>query len=95
MQRSVLCRSRRELSNAYLIAKFRFDTAENEPSKVGQLRDAPPAPLGMVSAGRWPSISRAGLETAEGRSVEVVRGPRGDRRDGGARDGGGLHCMFF
>ena len=28
-----MCRSRRELSNAYLLAKFRFDTAENEPSK--------------------------------------------------------------
>ena len=25
---------RRELSNAYFLAKFRFDTAENEPSKV-------------------------------------------------------------
>ena len=34
MQRSALCRSRRELSNAYLVAKFGFDTAENEPSKV-------------------------------------------------------------
>ena len=29
-----MCRSRRELSNAHLLAKFRFDTAENEPSKV-------------------------------------------------------------
>ena len=29
-----MCRSRRELSNAYLLTKFRFDTAENEPSKV-------------------------------------------------------------
>ena len=29
--------NRRELSNAYLLAKFGFDTAENEPSKV---RDA-------------------------------------------------------
>ena len=29
-----MCRSRRELSNAYFLAKFRFDTAENEPSKV-------------------------------------------------------------
>ena len=29
-----MCRSRRELSNAYLLAKFCFDTAENEPSKV-------------------------------------------------------------
>ena len=34
MQRSALCRSRRELSNAYFLAKFRFDTAENEPCKV-------------------------------------------------------------
>ena len=25
-----MCRSRRELSNAYLLAKFGFDTAENE-----------------------------------------------------------------
>ena len=29
-----MCRSRRELSNPYLIAKIRFDTAEKEPSKV-------------------------------------------------------------
>ena len=39
MQRSALCRSRRELSNGYLLAKFGFDTAasqpaENEPCKV-------------------------------------------------------------
>ena len=34
VRRSALCRSRRELSNAYLLAKFGFDTAENEPSKV-------------------------------------------------------------
>ena len=31
MQRSGLCRSRRELSNEYLLANFGFDTAENEP----------------------------------------------------------------
>ena len=29
-----MCRSRRALSNAYLLAKFGLDTAENEPSKV-------------------------------------------------------------
>ena len=34
VQRSALCRSWRELSNAYLLAKFGFDTAENEASKV-------------------------------------------------------------
>ena len=34
MHKSALYRSRRELSNEYLLAKFGFDTAENEPSKV-------------------------------------------------------------
>ena len=34
MQRSALCRSRRELSNEYLLAKFGFDTAENELLQV-------------------------------------------------------------
>ena len=34
VQRSALCRSRGELSNAYLLAKSGFDTAENEPCKV-------------------------------------------------------------
>ena len=34
VQRSALCRSRRELSNAYLLAKFGLDTAENEPCEV-------------------------------------------------------------
>ena len=34
MQRSALCRSRRELSNEYLLTKFDFDTAENELCKV-------------------------------------------------------------
>ena len=29
-----MCRSRRELSNEYLLAKFGFDTAENEPCNV-------------------------------------------------------------
>ena len=33
MQRSALCGSRRELSNAYFLAKIRFDTAENELAK--------------------------------------------------------------
>ena len=34
MRRSALCRSRRELSNAYLLAKIGVDTAENEPLEV-------------------------------------------------------------
>ena len=34
MQRSALCRSRRELSNEYLLAKIGVDTAENELVEV-------------------------------------------------------------
>ena len=34
VQRSALRRSRRELSNAYLLAKFGVDTAENEACEV-------------------------------------------------------------
>ena len=38
-QRSALCRSRRELSNEYLLAKIGVDTAENEPLEVwGKIR---------------------------------------------------------
>ena len=40
MQRSALCRSRRELSNEYLVAKFGFDKAENELSKVCRSKQA-------------------------------------------------------
>ena len=55
MQRSVLCRSRRELSNAYLLAKFGFDTAENEHFKVcndncGSLRNTTEAAIAAVWA---------------------------------------------
>ena len=34
VQTSALCRSRQELSNAYFLAKFGFDTVENEPFQV-------------------------------------------------------------
>ena len=34
MQRSALCRSQRELSNEYLLAKIGVDAAENEPLEV-------------------------------------------------------------
>ena len=46
VQRSALCRPRRELSNEYLLAKFGFDTAENEPCKV--------CPLSAYRSLRWP-----------------------------------------
>ena len=73
MQRSALCRSRRELSNAYLLAKFDFDTAENEPCKVCRIpwrrahdgssrrggRRAS-ARRGSRAARRWPSCTTSG-----------------------------------
>ena len=33
-----MCRSRRELSNEYLVAKFGFDTAENDSCEVRKLK---------------------------------------------------------
>ena len=47
VQRSALCRFRRELSIEYLLAKIGFDTAENEPCKVCRpvLRLMHPAPV--------------------------------------------------
>ena len=42
VQRSVLWRSRRELSNEYPLAKTGFDTAENEPSQIGRGRSSWP-----------------------------------------------------
>ena len=62
MQRSALCRSRRELSNAYLVAKFRFDTAENEPCKICRI---PRACLGARRA------ALGGLEQRLRRRPEV------------------------
>ena len=55
VQRNALCRSWRELSNACLLAKFGFDTAENEPSlslpyAKNRWRDAK---LELASADPW------------------------------------------
>ena len=76
MQRSALCRSRRELFNAYFLAKFGFDTAENEPCKVcaeqhgsSRSRSAPrslrPGVLTSAAAGPEARVRR-GLAGADG-----------------------------
>ena len=57
VQRSALCRSRRELSNEYLLAKIGVDTAENEPLEVcGKLfniiQSCPYSPV--RDKGSWP-----------------------------------------
>ena len=87
MQRSALCRSRRELSNAYLLANFGFDTAENEPSKVWRA----PRPSGRVSVPatsgtstlRWLLYALACETEAQPR-----RGRPGPRLQQGALTGG-------
>ena len=47
VQRSALCKSRRELSNEYLLANIGVDAAENEPRKVWR--------IGVKSAPSWKS----------------------------------------
>ena len=67
VQRSALCRSRRELSNAYFLAKFCFDTAENEPSQVCRPASEPPRARQPPSPRRG-SASRARSPRAEHRA---------------------------
>ena len=53
-----MCRSRRELSNEYLLAKIGFDTAKNEPCQICPLsayrsprcRSSGPRPAGRTAA---------------------------------------------
>ena len=61
VQRNASCRSRRELSNAYLFAKFGFDTAENEPCKVCRVLESGPE----ARAGPPPD-ARAGAQSPPG-----------------------------
>ena len=57
MQRSALCRSRRELSNEYLLAKIGFDTAETSQPRTSLVKfarsprtDPPGSPSGVSGA---------------------------------------------
>ena len=75
MQRSALCRSRRELSNAYFVAKFGFDTAENEPSKVCRIPMIPAARISALSrAGRATSLAFVGFGVGAGTGGRVGAG---------------------
>ena len=49
-----MCRSRRELSNEYLLSKFGFDTAENEPCKA--------CPLSAYRSPRYDPIKVLGFD---------------------------------
>ena len=78
VQRSALCRSRRELSNAYFVAKFGFDTAENEPFKFARSprTDPPGDDAATVSGGTYFPRSEPDHAVHEPR-----RGPRVDDGD--------------
>ena len=62
----------RELSNAYLLAKIGFDTAENEPCKVCRI-----AELALSGRLRWPSLIRL----AARQHPEGLRDKGGDLAD--------------
>ena len=66
------------LSNAYFVANFRFDTAENEPTKNLQK---------IANFANFAKVRRARGAAAEAARAETGRplGPRGDsRREMGA-----------
>ena len=82
VQRSALCRSRRELSNAYFLAKFGFDTAENEPSKVCRIprrrRCRPPiqpGPIGVWGTGVCRELHQASSLATSADYKNVYKGP--------------------
>ena len=87
VQRSALCRSRRELSNEYLLAKIGVDTAENGPLKVCQkltknrkkvsTNVGPPTPCGLSN--KRPGEHRCPASSARGRLTKPARSSRRSR----------------
>ena len=67
VQRSALRRSRRELSNAYVLAKFGFDTAENEPCQV--------CPMGTLSGEAERCVDIIGVNSYERSRASAERRP--------------------
>ena len=83
MQRSAFCRSRRELPNAYFLAKFGFDTAENELSKVCAIFDAVRRGTGKSSAGAPTVVVSSGPrpKTRPPPTLRAARPQRAPARD--------------
>ena len=76
VQRSALCRSRRELSNEYFLAKFGFDTAENERSKVCPSRPEATCQCKGQLRAQLPHSSRHGFQGLQKRPREEAEGPK-------------------
>ena len=69
------------LSNAYFLAKFRFDTAENEPAKNLQnfvnfpnFANPNPQPLSRKSRSPWSASADSELRQLQGRSFSAGGG---------------------
>ena len=79
MQRSALCRSRRELSNEYLLAKIGVDTAENEPLEVWGKNSIQYSIVSLATAQQAVSCA-AGW--ARGRELPALSGRFSEEREG-------------
>ena len=94
-----MCRSRRELSNAYLLAKFGFDTAENEPLQVhlilklwGLIFTEPPRLGPAAGAGEKRGREKEEQHFSHFEVGKFVEWARGRRNAGGASREGIPHA---
>ena len=83
MQRSALCRSRRELSNAYFLAKFGLDAAENFGPAASVDGVSPSRSEALRSAPKCTRSTMAGAQPRPARKCSGVR-PFGSRMFGSA-----------
>ena len=75
-----MCRSWRELSNASLLAKFGFDTAENEPSKLLEAKGLD-FENRRASADEVVVLARHGVHELDAERDAADRRPRREARD--------------
>ena len=74
-----MCRSRRELSNEALIAKFDVDTVENEHSKVWPACPPQSPPLGRSNSDGGVHVAdRVGLRAGDEDAAQEVDQPAHD-----------------
>ena len=82
-----------ELSNAYFLAKFRFDTAENEPCKVCTIERCNPPPSLPLPTHRSNTGGAAAPRPDCAGGVLRRRPPA--RRSGGGAELEAYEAMFF
>ena len=82
-----MCRSRCELSNAYILATFCFDTAENEPCEVQMVRSLAYRTFQL-------SLGQEGLRIAD-LALHFHVGVHDDREEHVEHDPQNEHLSFF